>query len=31
MTETTNVLYFRFISQYDNMKSNDPQTTFKTM
>lgn len=31
MTEAANVLYFRFISQYDNMISNDPLTTFRTM
>lgn len=31
MTEATNILYYRFISQYDLMKTNTEETTFKKM
>ena len=31
LTEATNILYFRFISQYDLMKSNAAGTTFQKM
>lgn len=31
LTEATNILYFRFISQYDQMKLNSESTTFRNM